>query len=61
MRGRAETGRQRATLLVTAAIVLLLVAVDLGVLAIGMVLALLVATIVLTATRSDRVRVEDVQ
>jgi low temperature requirement protein LtrA len=61
VRGRAETRRQRATLLVTAALVLLLIVVDLGVLAIGIVLALLVATIVLSAARSERVRVEDVQ
>jgi low temperature requirement protein LtrA len=61
VRGRSEGPARRAALLVAAGAALLVMAVDLGVLAIGIVLALLVTTIVLTAPDGDRVPGEDVQ
>jgi len=61
VRGRSQRPAQRAVLLVAAVAVMLVVAADLGVLAIGIVLALLVATVVLTAPDEDRVPVENVQ
>ena len=61
VRGRVQTAVHRTALLVAAGVVLAIVAVDLGVLAIGVVLALLVTTVVLTVPGDERVPVEDVQ
>jgi low temperature requirement protein LtrA len=61
VRGRAQPARHRAALLVTAVSMLALVAIDLGVLAVGVVLAALVVFIMLTVPDGDRVTVEDAQ
>ncbi len=57
----AQPARHRAALLVTSVAMLALVAIDLGVLAVGVVLAALVAVIMLTVPDEDRVPMEDVQ
>jgi low temperature requirement protein LtrA len=59
VRGGNQPSRQRVAFLVAAVVVLGVIAVDLGVLAVGVVLVLLVAVVVLTAPRAERVTLED--
>jgi low temperature requirement protein LtrA len=58
VRGSNQSSRQRAAFLVAAVVVLGVVAVDLGMLAVGVVMVLLVAVVVLTAPADERVSEE---